>query len=887
MLEKISYPSEISSSRRRFVKRIHVFILILFVLAAGAVGGWWWGGRQTAPAVVTPFSARGAASPFTERAHYADVVLLLDQSGSMSVGQSATDPMQLRVAGGLAFIDFLAARATPAQRIRFGMVNFGSRVAESCLPLTPVSQLQGAQAALARQALQPMNLGDTNILAALRKANSLFAASRKGATRVVVLFTDGEPDDARKLKLPKYFDELQAYVRHEMQAEIFVLGIDARGKKWSATIPYWLRFVPADHLIRVGSMQEMKTAFNSVAARLSHMPAGVETAVTPAAPVTFTVPPYQERLECYIFSDTANYSLAIRRPDGTVLKPGVDPDCPAVRRNLASDGITVRDPAPGAWSYLVEGDRPVRVVRNCIPAHPHLLLPARHHPAGKPLTVVAAFRKTDGTPLAPDPAQPLQLVAEVKGPGDLVPRAFTVNGADMPRGLARIPDIPLTSNTSGTLALTLKSLVSGKKMTERTYVFPVRSTPYLKTPPEGIRAKKGGKKMAVESQVMQDGKPLPPEQTKALMKDHQAVAQVYDKAKGQVTAAAPMKPAENTLTAELPAPQEHPDTQMVVTTLSKKPDAAAKQLAEAAKAKKREAGKEAGTSEDAKQEEPAGVDNTPDETEKQGTSDDAQGEKAQQDPQDPQAGKDDKDASDDAGTGAEPTGRGAVKPMAANLDNAAEAFDAEGQPVAQDTTTTAIPTGLMPGGGAPPLLPTPSPTPGGGARPRPGTSTRPLDSGMSWGQTLLMGLGILAGLTLLVLAALYGRAVLDTFSDLFTFIGGRTVYYWSEQQAHPTALEIDYRGTGDIESLWLTVRYEGGGHYSIIGQAENVLFNHDDERVEILAFQNTIEVIAAISPKKKVRVRFAAQQRDITRPEHYTGDTNTMLEADWNCDYTT
>ncbi len=532
------------------------------------------------PDVATPFTTVGTPA-FTERPRYADLILLLDQSGSMSLGKYPTDPGNLRVNGSLAGIDFLASHADAAHRIRFGLVHFGSVAAKEHLPLTDVARLQRTEAASARAVIRALRLGDTNILDALRRGAQLLAQPpTPDAARVLVLFTDGDPVDARRLTTAQYFEELQTFVKTELATqgiELYLIGIDAHGDRLSATLPRWREFVPKENIFHVDSMPEMKLAFNTIAQRLWRLPAGDEETMTAKTGTeTFAVPPYQERLELFVFSQGTPYRLTVRRPNGTSVQPGFESRVPAVKRQLACDQITVMDPEPGTWSlHVQENTKPVRVVRNLAPFRMKLVSPAKEQPAGKPVTLVAAYTKADGSVVPIDPEHPVKATADVTMPGEKKPRTVEFPPEQVKDGMLYSEPLPVTEKAAGEMAVNLKTAVDGKTASEQPLSVPVTPTPYLQASDDAVRQSAKEQGIDISSQLMQNGKPLPSAQAKTLMKEHQAVAQLYDPVTKKVVAETVMRHRNGKLHGQLPLPEKGLENGVLLMSLVKKQKRAA------------------------------------------------------------------------------------------------------------------------------------------------------------------------------------------------------------------------------------------------------------------------------------------------------------------------
>lgn len=145
-----------------------------------------------------------AAEPFT-----IDAFLLIDQSGSMK----DTDPHNIRISAAEYFIDLLSQDYSKTLKHRLGIVNFGDKPPQT-IPLTYLSP-EGA--AKLKNSLKPLDLGNTSFISALKEAKREFQRGERESQKVVIILTDGEPDDSRKLSLGDYFKEIEDFVRSQMQ----------------------------------------------------------------------------------------------------------------------------------------------------------------------------------------------------------------------------------------------------------------------------------------------------------------------------------------------------------------------------------------------------------------------------------------------------------------------------------------------------------------------------------------------------------------------------------------------------------------------------------------------------------------------------------------------
>jgi hypothetical protein len=445
-----------------------------------------------------------------------DVVLAIDQSGSMSARFGATDPKGLRVDGSRSFIEFIASRSNPSSVNRFGLVNFGTGApSDAAVPLTRISSADDPTVSQLRAKLKALKMGDTNFTAALKEAMALFRASgslRENRNRAIVIFTDGEPDDPRKLSLKRYFDEIRDYYEKDIRPShiaLFVIGIDTVGKTWTPTAEQWRSIAGDDHVFTTPDMASLKAHFNRIIQRVWNLPEVESVQVASGKNTDFTVEPYLEAVEFHVFPGREGLSLKINRADGSVIHPGKDPDTPPVKKLGTFDRIIVNDPKPGLWSYqVVGGSGSVEVLRNPIPLRLQLISPSRIHPQGKPMRLLAEFLRVDGTPVASDRDYPLALAAEVRDPvGRSTPVKFSL---DQGRNGVYLGDPDVTeTGTPGEFHIVLKVSGGEKYHSKQDVKVEVRTFPYLQVEePRYQSVYSPADRVLVQAKLMQSGKPI-------------------------------------------------------------------------------------------------------------------------------------------------------------------------------------------------------------------------------------------------------------------------------------------------------------------------------------------------------------------------------------------
>jgi hypothetical protein len=476
-----------------------------------------------------------------ERELPADIVLLLDQSGSMSKGREPTDPNGLRATGSRAFVEFIVQRSSKDQPNRFAVVNFGSHAQRiHACPITAIRSHDDPALQLIFAKLTQLELGDTNIIEAMRLGMQLL---REGGSfdyprnRALVLFTDGEPDDARKLSLAQYFAELSQFIEGQVKpakVDVFVVGIDAAGKRWSRTVSYWQNLVSSDYVFTTPNMPALKSYFNRIVQRIWHLPEVEPVVVSTKSPVEFDLEPYLDRVEFHIFPSRKGLTLRVIRPDGKVVEPGKDPDTPPVKHLSTFDLLVVHDPEPGRWRYeVVGGEGSVEVLRNPIPLRMRLISPAPVHPQGKPMRLIAEFKRSDGKPVPSYRDYPLALTADIITPSGK--RTQVKFPLERGRNGVYVGEPTLEAPMEvGEYQVVLK--VSGGEKYHSDYVarVEVKPIPYLLVdePAEG-KPLPPTQSLSVRVRLLQAGKPINPQDAFTNHPDYLIIAQVVESPGGQ------------------------------------------------------------------------------------------------------------------------------------------------------------------------------------------------------------------------------------------------------------------------------------------------------------------------------------------------------------------
>lgn len=286
----------------------------------------------------------GAVRAESSGALRADVVLVLDRSGSMQ----KSDPDGLAATGAKVFLGML----DPADRV--AVVAFDT-TARTLLPLSTLED--GAPARAAIDAMGRPAGQWTDIRGALQAATHLLdGQATPDRQPAVLLFTDGRPEvqEGGDGLSPGYREELAATVTRlaGRSIPVFTVGL-GQGADY-ATMGQIARGTRAESFAATSATQVVRL-FQDVLSRIKerHVVLSFDEDLAPgqAGQVrTFQVPPYTRLLT--LSGVGKSVRLTGQAPGGTPLA--------AVPGLKASEGgnyqvLTVPNPAPGTWTVRLEG----------------------------------------------------------------------------------------------------------------------------------------------------------------------------------------------------------------------------------------------------------------------------------------------------------------------------------------------------------------------------------------------------------------------------------------------------------------------------------------------------------------------------------------------------
>lgn len=349
-----------------------------------------------------------------------DVFLLIDQSGSM-FGPKGTDPKGLRISATQYFARNIAFKVAQKSPHRVGIINFGTTAPKKLM--IPLTRANEDSIELVMSELKVVNLHYTSFISALKIAYQEFTAKGSfispGRKPVVIIFTDGRPDDPRHLALNQYFKEIEGYIDRKLKpngCELFIVGIDKTGKSWLKDKPRWEVILPG-HVYEIKDMSQLREKFNEIIRQIFYIPEVQPDTVTQKG-LEFDVPPYLEDIEFHIFPEK-EVVLAIYRSNGEKVDTA-DADV-RIRRYPHYEMVSITDPSPGKWRYEIEkGKGKVEVYRNPIPIKMELLRPLSIHPLKKQMDIEASFLRPDGREVKEYPQFPLRFTGRVIFPREII-----------------------------------------------------------------------------------------------------------------------------------------------------------------------------------------------------------------------------------------------------------------------------------------------------------------------------------------------------------------------------------------------------------------------------------------------------------------------------------
>lgn len=398
--------------------------MILLVLISLAATGWF------SYLYLHPRQSRDILS--LSRPHL-DIFLLIDQSGSMKGDKQdpiPSDPEGIRVQAAQYFVDYLQYFSDPKARNRISIINFGTDAPDAYqLPLTEMNSLENIKRI--KEMIQTYSFGYTNFLQALTKVRDYFKnAIVPGENRkpVVIIFTDGRPQDQRSLTHAQYFQELTAFIEKNLKNisvdktartvhfDFFIIALDAKGAYWPKDRNFWERVAPQQtYHLKVANAEELEGIYGKIIETIFTAQAGEWQDLESGRQHKVTVPPYVEKVVISVKKDIRikTQELQIFNPKGERVLAG---NKLIVNPSTGMNLYALLEPEAGEWTLSLIPSGKVRVKSDLLPTKLDIQKPRTVHPLGEPIELSALFLKSDGTPVSPLPHYPLAVSATVKMP---------------------------------------------------------------------------------------------------------------------------------------------------------------------------------------------------------------------------------------------------------------------------------------------------------------------------------------------------------------------------------------------------------------------------------------------------------------------------------------
>jgi hypothetical protein len=395
-----------------------------------------------------------------------DVILLIDNSWSMSKGDPATgtppsDPEELRIRAAKFLVDYLRANAeTLGANYRVGVVIFGGVVSD----VTPLRLLQDDTV---RDSIRAEEIRLTDFRGPLQFALREFEAKGFGTGNkmAVILLTDGRPDltgpPMTEQELRDYFEDLAPLVGElrEGGVSLFVLGIgDAQEDRDN-----WTRLIPQECYIPITSATDLADVYHDIVASLIGVAVSKEEILPAEQAASIEVEPYLERIVFSFMKSDPAIRVVLIPPTGAALTPTI-----GGTTDVHHAIYRITNPDAGEWKALWEGEGEVRYwVDKQYP-----LIPVEPVESASlvdwPITITASLVRNHVTVVDPR----LHLEAEITLPGgDVVTQVLSpVDGG---RYSGSYEDVKM----EGTYTVTARAFLDGQPLSVRLLPATVRVFP--------------------------------------------------------------------------------------------------------------------------------------------------------------------------------------------------------------------------------------------------------------------------------------------------------------------------------------------------------------------------------------------------------------------------
>ncbi len=429
-----------------------------------------------------------------------DVFLLIDQSGSMMGhgGVKATDPDGNRIIAARYFNNFLGGFSNEINDNRVCMINFGSdNVPLDVIPLTALKDREGRDKL--NTSMKVSDMGATSVMTAIKEVKKIYETEggfKPNRQLVIIIFTDGQPNDTMSRKLGKgYFDKMAEFISKELTPpeyvfspapKVFVIGMDVTGSFWEKDKDGWEKVAPGN-CFKIDRVDEESLSM------IYHDKILVNLLGFNSEPIKLRkneekeieIGPYIEKVTFSVFQPRGKgkVKLSVTKPDGNPL----DTKAPVIyEESETSELYIIPEPAMGKWKVKVlEGEGEINVIIDEMPVRMKLLKPYAYHPQGLPMKFEASFLKADGSQVQIDDTHPLFFGADVY---DSKGEKHFVKFLPFEKGIYK-GDTAVPTPVKGKYRVELSVKVGGeeKPLCTRKYEIDVVSMPYVEvnTPVEG------------------------------------------------------------------------------------------------------------------------------------------------------------------------------------------------------------------------------------------------------------------------------------------------------------------------------------------------------------------------------------------------------------------
>ena len=388
-----------------------------------------------------------------------DLIILVDQSGSMTVGEdniAPTDPEGLRLDAARYLIEYMAFdnnSVNPDRVNRVTVVGFAGWADVLVYPTTldSAENMKNAQAQIRQQNLG----GGTNFLAGLEMIREdIFPPAtdveleNDHRRRIIVIITDGSPFYAEaeesSFTQEQYFTEIEDYYLQQFGREkypLYIVGIDQFNYYWKSVERFWNAIASPSPLdptmnraFRAVNSEEITTEIISFLCPFLGQ-TGTDRDCRVVELGEHYVEPYAHTVRFSFFKNQQDSQIELSRPmsqGGAVVMEG-DPDVTFIPHNIRTESYEIRFPEPGCWTTTKRGEGRVDVLTDTsFKNFLELNTPVDLHPQIVPLKLVFDVKDENGLPIAEKSGYPVRFEASLTDPNGNVQRVEVAkeNGTD-------------------------------------------------------------------------------------------------------------------------------------------------------------------------------------------------------------------------------------------------------------------------------------------------------------------------------------------------------------------------------------------------------------------------------------------------------------------------